>query len=67
MIGFIIRLVGYAVLLGVVTRVALIWWSLNGLDNVAPLPNQARLQEPSLPPFSPCPSSAPASFSPAPR
>ncbi len=37
MIGFIIRLVGYAVLLGVVTRVALIWWSLNGLDNVAAL------------------------------
>jgi hypothetical protein len=37
MIGFIIRLVGYVVLLGVVTRVALVWWSQYGLDEVAAL------------------------------
>jgi hypothetical protein len=37
MIGFIIRLFGYAVLLGIVTRIALVWWSQNGLDDVAAL------------------------------
>jgi hypothetical protein len=37
MIGFIIRLVGYVVLLGVVTRVALVWGSQYGLDEVAAL------------------------------
>ena len=37
MIGFIIRLVGYGVLLGVVTRVALVWWSQYGLDGVIAL------------------------------
>ncbi len=37
MIGFIIRLVGYAALLGIVMRVALVWWSQNGLNDVVAL------------------------------
>jgi len=37
MIGFIIRLFGYGVLLGVTVRVALVWWSQFGLDGVTAL------------------------------
>jgi hypothetical protein len=37
MIGFVIRLAGFGILLGAVTRVALIWWSQFGLDDLAAL------------------------------
>jgi hypothetical protein len=37
MTGFIIRLAGYGVLLGITARVALVWWSQYGLDEVAAL------------------------------
>ena len=34
MAGFIVRLIGYVALFGIVTRVALAWWSQFGLDGV---------------------------------
>jgi hypothetical protein len=37
MLGFIVRLAGYGVLLGVTASVALVWWSQNGLDGIAAL------------------------------
>jgi len=37
MIGFIIRLACYGITLGVATRIALVWWSQFGLDNVIAL------------------------------
>jgi hypothetical protein len=37
MVAFIIRLVGYAALLGAVARIAATLWSHYGLDNVATL------------------------------
>ena len=37
MVNFIVRLVGYALLLGLTSRVAQSWWSNNGLDDVARL------------------------------
>jgi len=37
MIGFVIRLAGFGILLGAVTRVALSWWSQFGLDDLAAL------------------------------
>jgi hypothetical protein len=37
MAGFIVRLVGYVALFGIVMRVALVWWSQFGLDGVAVL------------------------------
>jgi hypothetical protein len=37
MVGFIIRLVGYALLLGVSSRIAQTMWSHYGLDGVAAL------------------------------
>ena len=33
--GFVVRLVSYALLLGVVAYVAQTWWSASGLDDVA--------------------------------
>lgn len=37
MVNFIIRLVGYALLLGAASRIAQTLWSANGLDGVAAL------------------------------
>jgi hypothetical protein len=37
MLGFLIRLIGYALLLGVSTRIAAAIWSRDGLDGVAGL------------------------------
>lgn len=37
MVNFIIRLVGYALLLGVASRIAQTLWTQNGLDGVASL------------------------------
>jgi len=36
-LNFIVRLVGYAVLLGVASRIAQTLWSQNGLDGIAAL------------------------------
>ena len=37
MVNFVIRLVGYALLLGVASRIAQTLWSANGLDGIAAL------------------------------
>jgi hypothetical protein len=37
MVGFIVRLVGYALLLGLASRFAQSQWSSSGLESVAPL------------------------------
>ena len=37
MIGFIVRLVGYALLLGIASRVGQTLWTQNGLDGIAAL------------------------------
>ncbi|HEY4439716.1 MAG TPA: hypothetical protein VGN14_04640 [Candidatus Elarobacter sp.] len=37
MVGFIVRLVGYALLLGIASRIAQTLWSQNGLDGIAQL------------------------------
>jgi len=34
-VAFVLRLVGYAVLFGIVSRVAQMWWSSHGLDGIA--------------------------------